>query len=280
MAFSLNLRKAPASEVRAKVDHAADILGLRPLLSRYPRQLSGGQRQRVAIARVMLKNAPILLLDEATSALDSEVEAAIQHSLDGLMHGKTVIAIAHRLSTIAAMDRLIVMNEATAGQGRHLRQAVGPPERGLPGRAGGPGGPGGLRQAAAAGASPRPWGHAARPPLRASAVPPSPVASMASMASVAPDVRTQEAARAAALSAHVHKKTGALAPVFCIRHPSGAALIFTVNSAGHSRRAVGPRADHRGPSGRRRRGHLGGHNGHRHDRRPCHGRAAEAVCSP
>ncbi|WP_291590158.1 ABC transporter ATP-binding protein [Comamonas sp. UBA7528] len=74
-------------------------------------KLSGGQRQRVAIARVMLKNAPILLLDEATSALDSEVEAAIQHSLDGLMHGKTVIAIAHRLSTIAAMDRLIVMNE-------------------------------------------------------------------------------------------------------------------------------------------------------------------------
>lgn len=74
-------------------------------------KLSGGQRQRVAIARVMLKDAPILLLDEATSALDSEVEAAIQESLDGLMQGKTVIAIAHRLSTIAAMDRLIVMNE-------------------------------------------------------------------------------------------------------------------------------------------------------------------------
>ncbi len=73
-------------------------------------KLSGGQRQRVAIARVMLKDAPILLLDEATSALDSEVEAAIQHSLDGLMRGKTVIAIAHRLSTIAAMDRLIVMD--------------------------------------------------------------------------------------------------------------------------------------------------------------------------
>ena len=74
-------------------------------------KLSGGQRQRVAIARVMLKDAPILLLDEATSALDSEVEAAIQQSLDGLMQGKTVIAIAHRLSTIAAMDRLIVMND-------------------------------------------------------------------------------------------------------------------------------------------------------------------------
>lgn len=74
-------------------------------------KLSGGQRQRVAIARVMLKDAPILLLDEATSALDSEVEAAIQQSLDSLMDGKTVIAIAHRLSTIAAMDRLIVMDK-------------------------------------------------------------------------------------------------------------------------------------------------------------------------
>jgi ATP-binding cassette, subfamily B, multidrug efflux pump len=74
-------------------------------------KLSGGQRQRIAIARVMLKDAPILLLDEATSALDSEVEAAIQASLKELMQGKTVIAIAHRLSTIAAMDRLIVMDE-------------------------------------------------------------------------------------------------------------------------------------------------------------------------
>jgi len=73
-------------------------------------KLSGGQRQRIAIARVMLKDAPILLLDEATSALDSEVEAAIQHSLYRLMEGKTVIAIAHRLSTIAAMDRLVVMD--------------------------------------------------------------------------------------------------------------------------------------------------------------------------
>ncbi|MFO1252528.1 MAG: ABC transporter ATP-binding protein [Inhella sp.] len=74
-------------------------------------KLSGGQRQRIAIARVMLKDAPILLLDEATSALDSEVEAAIQESLYQLMEGKTVVAIAHRLSTIAAMDRLIVMEQ-------------------------------------------------------------------------------------------------------------------------------------------------------------------------
>jgi ATP-binding cassette subfamily B multidrug efflux pump len=72
-------------------------------------KLSGGQRQRIAIARVMLKDAPILILDEATSALDSEIEAAIQDSLDTLMQGKTVLAIAHRLSTIAALDRLIVL---------------------------------------------------------------------------------------------------------------------------------------------------------------------------
>ena len=74
-------------------------------------KLSGGQRQRIAIARVILKNAPILLLDEATSALDSEVEAAIQENLYSLMENKTVIAIAHSLSTIAQMDRLIVLNE-------------------------------------------------------------------------------------------------------------------------------------------------------------------------
>jgi len=73
-------------------------------------KLSGGQRQRIAIARVLLKNAPILVLDEATSALDSEVEAVIQENLYRLMQGKTVIAIAHRLSTIAAMDRLVVMD--------------------------------------------------------------------------------------------------------------------------------------------------------------------------
>jgi len=83
-------------------------------------KLSGGQRQRIAIARVMLKDAPILLLDEATSALDSEVEAAIQASLYRLMEGKTVIAIAHRLSTIAAMDRLVVLDEGRiVEQGDH-----------------------------------------------------------------------------------------------------------------------------------------------------------------
>ncbi len=83
-------------------------------------KLSGGQRQRIAIARVLLKNAPILILDEATSALDSEVEAAIQQGLNRLMNNKTVIAIAHRLSTIAAMDRLIVLDQGIiVEQGTH-----------------------------------------------------------------------------------------------------------------------------------------------------------------
>ncbi len=85
-------------------------------------KLSGGQRQRIAIARVMLKDAPILLLDEATSALDSEVEAAIQQSLYRLMEGKTVVAIAHRLSTIAAMDRLIVLDQGSiVEEGSHAQ---------------------------------------------------------------------------------------------------------------------------------------------------------------
>jgi ATP-binding cassette subfamily B multidrug efflux pump len=82
-------------------------------------KLSGGQRQRIAIARVILKDAPILVLDEATSALDSEVELAIQEQLLGLMEGKTVIAIAHRLSTIARMDRLVVLE-----QGRIVEQGT------------------------------------------------------------------------------------------------------------------------------------------------------------
>jgi ATP-binding cassette subfamily B multidrug efflux pump len=101
-------------------------------------KLSGGQRQRIALARVILKDAPILVLDEATSALDSEVEAAIQETLAQMMEGKTVLAIAHRLSTIARMDRIVVLDGGASwrtaprgapGPGRPLRPPLEPPVR-------------------------------------------------------------------------------------------------------------------------------------------------------
>src|SRR5689334_4532687 len=105
------------------ISHLSDWRGRRGLDAHVGERgvkLSGGQRQRVAIARVILKNAPILVLDEATSALDSEVEAAIQASLDTLMANKTVIAIAHRLSTIARMDRLVILDHGhIVEQGTH-----------------------------------------------------------------------------------------------------------------------------------------------------------------
>lgn len=103
--------KAHASEFIANLVDPNGRRGYEAHVGERGVKLSGGQRQRVAIARVLLKNAPILILDEATSALDSEVEAAIQENLNALMEGKTVIAVAHRLSTIAAMDRLIVMDK-------------------------------------------------------------------------------------------------------------------------------------------------------------------------
>jgi multiple sugar transport system ATP-binding protein len=111
MAYALKLQKLSKAEIEQKVKAAAAKLQLTQYLERLPKALSGGQRQRVAIARVLLKDAPILVLDEATSALDSEVEAAIQEQLQSLMRNKTVIAIAHRLSTIAAMDRLVVLDQ-------------------------------------------------------------------------------------------------------------------------------------------------------------------------
>ena len=104
------VRKAHAAGFIQRLEDKRGRKGFDAFVGERGVKLSGGQRQRIAIARVLLKDAPILVLDEATSALDSEVEAAIQENLQGLMAGKTVIAIAHRLSTIAAMDRLIVMN--------------------------------------------------------------------------------------------------------------------------------------------------------------------------
>ena len=114
---------AKAAHAHEFIESLSDALGnsdYQTMVGERGVKLSGGQRQRIAIARVMLKNAPILLLDEATSALDSEIEEAISDSLDELMQGKTVIAIAHRLSTIAALDRLIVIDDGNIiEQGSH-----------------------------------------------------------------------------------------------------------------------------------------------------------------
>jgi ATP-binding cassette subfamily B multidrug efflux pump len=105
------MQQASADQFIAGLNDGRGRAGLSAMVGERGVKLSGGHRQRIAIARVLLKNAPILVLDEATSALDSEVEAAIQESLNDLMAGKTVIAIAHRLSTIAAMDRLVIMDQ-------------------------------------------------------------------------------------------------------------------------------------------------------------------------
>lgn len=113
-------RRAEAHEfITALRDHKGNQ-GYDAFLGERGVKLSGGQRQRIALARAILKDAPVLVLDEATSALDSEVEAAIQSALDRVMEDKTVIAIAHRLSTIARMDRIIVLEAGRiVEQGTH-----------------------------------------------------------------------------------------------------------------------------------------------------------------
>ncbi|WP_307744808.1 ATP-binding cassette domain-containing protein [uncultured Pantoea sp.] len=119
-ALQLAIRRARADEFIPLLSDPQGRTGLDAHVGERGVKLSGGQRQRVAIARVLLKDAPILIMDEATSALDSEVEAAIQESLESLMQGKTVIAIAHRLSTIAKMDRLVVLDKGgIAEMGSH-----------------------------------------------------------------------------------------------------------------------------------------------------------------
>jgi multiple sugar transport system ATP-binding protein len=113
MAFSLNLRKAPASEVRAKVDHAADILGLRPLLARYPRQLSGGQRQRVAMGRAIVRDPQVFLFDEPLSNLDAKLRVQMRTEIKELhqrLRTTTVYVTHDQIEAMTMADKIVVMN--------------------------------------------------------------------------------------------------------------------------------------------------------------------------
>ena len=121
------MRAAEMAQCRAFIEALPE--GFDTLVGNRGVKLSGGQRQRLAIARALLKDAPILLLDEATSALDSESERAIQAALDRLMRGRTVLAIAHRLSTLQNFDRIIVMNQGRIvedGAPAELASRLGP----------------------------------------------------------------------------------------------------------------------------------------------------------
>ena len=111
MGFALKIAGIDKAERDRRVLEAAKLLDLEDYLDRKPKALSGGQRQRIAIARAILKNAPILILDEATSSLDSVTEKLIQESLQDLMKTRTTLVVAHRLSTLADMDRILVFNQ-------------------------------------------------------------------------------------------------------------------------------------------------------------------------
>ena len=119
-------RKAEAHEFIKDLEDHFGRKGYAAHLGERGVKLSGGQRQRIALARAILKDAPILILDEATSALDSEVEESIQSALEAVMEGKTVLAIAHRLSTLSEMDRIVVMEDgAIVEQGTHAQLSAG-----------------------------------------------------------------------------------------------------------------------------------------------------------
>ena len=109
VALPLTIARVAPAQIDERVERISATLGVREVLDKFPYQASGGQRQRIAVARAMLKDAPVLVLDEATSALDTKAERSVQAGLDALMADRTSVIIAHRLSTIAGVDRIITL---------------------------------------------------------------------------------------------------------------------------------------------------------------------------